>query len=169
MSSREQQPGSGAPRQQIEEAYHQCLEARKRYVRIKHDPTKNAGEGAHIMLQSAVMEYYEALFPLLSTQGGEIEQYWENAPLWRTVSGSVDEEIEVGWVKGLKQLQDYYHQETKTTTQVSGFLGEEIERTRRQTQLLDVPVLMRIARYLDQCLEEMDLHVEVRTEMVADI
>jgi hypothetical protein len=149
-----------APARQVQDAYDRCLSARRQYIRMRHQTAdRSVVSQLHSTLQSATLEYYESVRPLLSKAEGDAADYWEQAPLWQDL---VREEngIKVGWVKGFKNLEDGFYRSQTTTKTVTGFMGEyEIER--ESPVLFSPGVLFRIGRLLDECLVELDLHVSV--------
>lgn len=158
----ESKPRASAPAQQVQDAYNQCLNARRQFIRARN-ATSNSGvsQKVHSDLQTATMEYYETMHPLISKAEGKVKQYWEAAPLFQDLSVDENGNVQdIKWVKGLKNLEDSYHRSNTVTKEVSGFLGTR-RVTEERTVRFGPSVLFRIGRYLDQCLEELELHVSV--------
>lgn len=82
MSESEDQP-VGQVTTAIHRAYRECLAARNQWAgvngRVYDDEVR---EELHADLNQAVMGWFEALYPYLSSQDG-VSEYWEDVELWR--------------------------------------------------------------------------------------
>lgn len=157
------------PTTTIHHAYEQCLQARRDYIRGVHvsgadDATIDA---MHQDLHGKVMTYYESLRPFLA-KSANVSDYWEDKKLWETTQPKRDEQGELMQtdggqlayervdVCGLQTLEDWFGRTQPVTTTVDGFMGERVIQT-VEPERLSVTALFRVARYLDEVADELDL------------
>lgn len=182
MSSRsnyEEGPTNPRPLNAVLDCYERCLEVRTQYIQLS-----NAGVGdgvlatVHAELHSAVMSYFEALHYHLENES-IVSEFWEEKLLWteerykRSDLGQplvdengyyITEEVDV---RGLQHLTDRFEQVNVVEDEISDSFGKRTV-TRTERSKLDIRLLFRIARYLDQAASELGLLVGVG-EPVADI
>lgn len=159
------------PTRKLHEAYRRCIDARENMIHASSLGVDGPSSSlAHAELHSATVAYFEVAYPLIKNNQSTT-YYWEEAPVWvadYTVvegrSGNVD--VEPQWECGLKLVAEWYHQQRETVETVSGHMGTRVLK-RNIPERLDIPVLFRIGRYLDEALAELGHLPDVKTP-VAD-
>lgn len=85
MASNEQEgPPQSRPRQTIEQAYQEALDARNLWIEEASSGFPNYSRGQlHAILHAKTMAWWEALHPYLSERD-KLEYLWTEVPLWET-------------------------------------------------------------------------------------